>query len=123
VSHIVSIKTEIRDPAALAAACARLGLKAPVQGTARLYSGQAHGQIVELPGWQFPVVIDTGKREIKFDNFNGAWGDQKELDKLLQVYAVEKAKLEARKAGGSVTEQNLADGSIKLTIQVAGGAA
>jgi hypothetical protein len=35
--------------------------------------------------------------------------------------AVEKAKIEARKRGHSVFEQPLADGSIKLTIQVAGG--
>jgi hypothetical protein len=34
---------------------------------------------------------------------------------------VEKAKIEARKRGHSVFEQPLADGSIKLTIQVAGG--
>lgn len=36
--------------------------------------------------------------------------------------AVEKAKIEARKKGHSVTEQSLADGSIKLTVQVGGAA-
>ena len=123
MSHIVTIKTEVRDLAALAAACARLGLKAPVHGTARLYAGEATGQIVELPGWQYPVVIDTEQRQISFDTYNGAWGDAKELDKLFQAYAVEKAKLEARKQGHSVTEQALADGSIKLTVAVAGGVA
>jgi hypothetical protein len=39
------------------------------------------------------------------------------------MYAVEKAKLEARRNGHSVHEQTLSDGSIKLSIQVAGGAA
>ena len=117
----MTIKTEIKDPVALAAACTRLGLKPPVQGTARLYSSAATGQIVELPGWVYPVVVDTEKRLIEFDNYQGAWGDAKELDKLLQSYAIEKAKLEARKQGHSVTEQTLADGSIKLTIAVAGG--
>jgi hypothetical protein len=38
------------------------------------------------------------------------------------MYAVEKCRIEARKAGRSVTEQTLADGSVKLTIQVSGGA-
>ena len=57
------------------------------------------------------------------DTYGGVWGDQKELDKLLQAYAVCKAALEARKQGHSVTEQTLADGSIKLTIGVAGGMA
>jgi len=109
--------------AALNAACARLGLAPPQHGTARLYEKDVTGQIVNLPGWAYPVVIDTEQREIKMDNFGGAWGDPKELDKLLQSYAVEKAKLESRKAGHSVTEQTLADGSIKLTVQVAGGGA
>jgi hypothetical protein len=35
---------------------------------------------------------------------------------------VERARAEARKKGHVCTEQTLADGSIKLTIQVAGGA-
>ncbi len=50
------------------------------------------------------------------------WGNPAELQKFLQMYACEKAKIEARRQGHSVTEQSLSDGSIKLTIQVAGGA-
>jgi hypothetical protein len=48
------------------------------------------------------------------------WGDQTKLDALLQMYAVEKAKIEARKKGYTVTEQSLASGEIKLTLQVGG---
>jgi hypothetical protein len=44
------------------------------------------------------------------------------LDAFLQAYAVEKAKLEARRQGHVVTEQQLSDGSIKLSIQVGGAA-
>jgi hypothetical protein len=76
-----------------------------------------------LPGWNYPVVCDTANGQLKFDNFQGHWGDRKELDRFLQAYAVEKSRIEARKNGHTVTEQPLADGSIKLTIQVAGGAA
>jgi hypothetical protein len=39
------------------------------------------------------------------------------------MYAVEKAKSEARRRGHQCTEQALADGSVKLTIRVVGGAA
>jgi hypothetical protein len=124
MSHIVSIKTQIKDPDALAAACMRLGLSQPTQGKAQLFTSQASGLIVQLPGWTYPAVIDVASGAIAYDNYNGAWGEQKELDKLLQAYAVEKSRIEARKAGHSVTERVLADGSIKLTIQVgAGGAA
>jgi hypothetical protein len=123
MSHIVTIKTKVNDPTALSAACKRLGLAEPVQGTAQLFSAAATGLIVNLPGWNYPVVADTATSELKFDNYGGAWGNQSELDKLLQAYAVECAKAEARRVGHSVTEQALSDGSIKLTIQVAGGAA
>ena len=122
MSHIVSIKTQIKDPHALAAACARLGLSQPAQGTARLYEGPATGLIVQLPGWRYPLVINPAAGQIQFDNYNGAWGAQKELDKLLQAYAVEKARIECRRAGNSMVEQTLADGSIKLTVSVGGAA-
>lgn len=51
------------------------------------------------------------------------WGDQKEMDRFLQAYAIERARIEARKKGYTVTEQALSDGSVKLSVQVAGGAA
>jgi hypothetical protein len=123
VSHIVQIQTQVRDPVAIHAACRRLCLAAPVQTTVQLFSNEASGLAVELPSWRYPVVCDVATGQIKFDNYGGAWGDQAKLDQFLQAYAAEKAKLEARKRGHSVIEQALADGSIKLTIQVGGGAA
>jgi hypothetical protein len=116
MSHIVTISTKVHDPAAVAAACRRLTLAAPVQGTAQLYSGEASGLIVQLPGWEYPAVIDTRTGMIRYDNFNGAWGEQQHLDRFLQAYAVEKAKLEARRKGYAVSEQALQDGSIKVQV-------
>jgi hypothetical protein len=123
VSHIVQVQTEIRDAAALGAACRRLGLAEPVQGTYKLFSAQATGLGVRLPGWLYPVVSDTASGQVRYDNFGGCWGKQAELDKLFQAYAVEKSRSEARRQGHTCSEQQLADGSIKLTIQVAGGVA
>jgi hypothetical protein len=122
MSHIVSIATRVRDPVALSAACRRLALAEPTTGTATLFSSQATGQIVRLPGWTYPAVIDLASGAVRYDNYNGAWGEQRQLDRLLQAYAAEKAKLEARRAGHAVVEQPLPDGSIKLTIQLGGGA-
>jgi hypothetical protein len=122
LSHIVTVQAEVRDPVAIAAACRRLGLPEPVRGTAQLFSGQATGWLVKLPGWLYPAVLQTDTGQIQFDNFGEAWGKQEHLDKLMQAYAVELAKIEARKKGYSVTEQPLADGSIRLSIQVGGGA-
>ena len=116
MSHIVTVQTKARDPAAVAAACHRLGLAAPTQGTATLYGGEVTGLLVQLPGWQYPAVINTATGEVRYDNFGGIWGEQKELDRFLQMYAVEKAKSEARRKGYQVSEQALQDGSIRLQI-------
>lgn len=117
MSHIVTVETKVHDPVAVSAACRRLGLAEPVQGTAQLFSGEATGLIVRLPGWEYPAVIDTLTGAVKYDNYGGAWGEQTQLDHFLQAYAVEKARIEARRQGHQVSEQLLTDGSIKLTIQ------
>lgn len=122
MSHLVEIQTEVRDSAAVRAACERLKLPPPKDGTFELYSASATGLAVELPGWSYPMVCDTANGQFRYDNYGGLWGEMKELDRFLQAYAVEKAKIEARKKGHSVTEQTLQDGSIKLTIQVGGAA-
>jgi hypothetical protein len=121
LSHIVQIQTQVRDAGAVAAACHRLGLAPPIQQTAKLFTSTETGLTVELPGWTYPIVCDLSTGQIAFDNYNGRWGDQSKLDALLQMYTVEKAKIEARRKGHSVSEQTLASGEIKLTIQVAGG--
>ena len=123
MSHIVTIVTRVTDAAAVRAACQRLGLPAPVQGTTRLFSGEVTGLAVQLSDWQYPVVADLASGQLKYDNFQGRWGADAELSKFLQAYAVEKCRIEARTRGHSCTEQTLADGSVKLTIQVNGGIA
>ena len=123
MSHLVTITTEVRDQVALQAACRRLKLVEPVQGTFKLFSAQATGLAVQLPGWRFPVVCQLETGQLQFDDYEGRWGERRHLDALLQTYAVELAKLAARRNGHTVTEQPLSDGSIKLTVQVNGGAA
>ena len=122
MSHIVQIKTEVRDGIAVQAACQRLGLDAPVLGTVTLFATEASGLLVRLPGWIYPVVFDTRSGQVRFDNYGGRWGEQAQLDRFLQAYAVEKTKIEARRKGHTVFEQTLDNGSIKLTVTVGGAA-
>ena len=122
MSHVVTIKTEVRDVAAARAACNRLQLDPPSEGRAQLFSGAAIGLIVQLSDWQYPVVFNTSTGEAKYDNFGGRWGDQKHLDRFLQIYAVEATKIQAHLKGHGITEQTLTDGSIKLTVQIGGAA-
>lgn len=121
ISHTITIKTEVRDAVAVGVACQRLRLPQPVQGKVKLFSGEAEGLAVQLPGWLYPVICDTTAGRVQFDNFDGRWGDSRQLDRFLQAYAVCKAKIEARRCGKVCIERSLDDGSIQLTIQVAGG--
>lgn len=120
MSHVVTIKTQMKDQAAVQAACRRLQLPEMTHGEHALFAGQtATGWAVQLPGWLYPIVIQPDGN-VAFDNYGGQWGEQKELDKFLQAYACEKTKIEVRRQGHSVKEQTLGDGSVKLVVTVAG---
>jgi hypothetical protein len=122
LSHVVEIKTEIRDEAAVKAACTRLQIPTPEHKTVRLFNATATGLCIQLPGWSYPVVANLATGQLQYDNYNGHWGEQKHLNSFLQAYAVEKAKIEARKKGHSVSETRLQDGSIRVTVRVGGAA-
>src|SRR5437899_4879620 len=66
MSHIFTITAKIHDATVVAAACRRLHLPDPVQGTAQLYSGEATGLLVQFPGWEYPSVIDTLTGTIRY---------------------------------------------------------
>ena len=122
MSHIVEIKTEIRDEQAVKAACVRLQIPTPEHKTVRLFNATATGLCVQLPNWSYPVVANLQTGQLQYDNYGGSWGEQKHLNSFLQGYAVEKAKIEARKKGHMCSETRLEDGSIKVTIRVGGAA-
>ncbi len=122
MSHIVEIRTEIRDEQAVRAACTRLQLTAPEHKTVRLFNATATGLCVQLPGWSYPLVCNLQTGQVQYDNYGGHWGEQRHLNSFLQAYAVEKAKIEARKKGHSFSETQLQDGSIKVTVRVGGAA-
>ena len=127
MSHIVEIKTEVRDEAAVQSACSRLHLPLATRGSFQLYSSAETGLGIELPNWKYPVVATSNEDghlsgQLRFDNYEGRWGSQELLDQFLQMYSIEKAKIEARKKSFSVTEQRLDNGSVKLTVNVGGAA-
>ena len=117
MSHTVTIKTKITDLTAIQSACSRLKLAQPTQGEVRLLDRVASGIGVQLDGWRFPVCIESDGN-LLFDNFGGFWGVPEKLDQFQQMYAVEKAKLEARKQGYQCSESVMADGSIRLQVLV-----
>lgn len=120
MSHTVTVKADVKSKQAIAAACQRLGLAAPVEGKHTLYqrSETIDGVAVQLPNWQYPVVFNTETGAVAYDNYNGHWGNMAEYEKFMQAYAVCRATQEASLQGYMTTEETLPDGSIRITVNV-----
>lgn len=118
MSHTVSIKaTNMTSEIHLQAACRRLNLEQPKKGIHKMYDGsEVEGNAVKLPNWRYPAIVQaTG--EAKFDNFNGHWGKEEELDKLVQAYKIEETTELARLQSYSVLEEKQENGDMKLVLQ------
>jgi hypothetical protein len=122
MSHFTTIKTQIKDINALRAACHELGFAVLQNSSARGYiNNQTKGEyVIKLNG---PYDIALNKNEDGTYGLTTDWWDGhvekevgKNFGKLLQLYGVHKATMEARKKGLSVVRRTKQDGSIKLVL-------
>ena len=123
MSHFVAIKTSVRDVNALRKACEELGLELLEKGTARGYSRNTikGDYVIRLKG-PYDIAVNQDKESGSY-GFSTDWYAghvEKEVGagyaKLLQLYAIHKTQIEARKKGLSCKRQSLADGSVKIMI-------
>jgi hypothetical protein len=122
MSHFTTIKTQIKDIQALQAACKELKLAVLPNAKARGYAGQSRNGdfVIKLAG---PYDIAVNQQPDATYALTTDWWDgsvEKEVGanfgKLLQLYGVHKAMIEARKKGCSVLRQPQRNGSIKLVL-------
>lgn len=138
MSHTETVKVEMKDREAVAAAVqaidgagfvkagcdkhtqanARTRVESAEEATGRhgIFSGAYEGIGVMLPGWTYPVVINPETGEIKYDNYNGHWGNQDGLDQFVQGYSVEQIRMEAIRQGVSINEELLENGDVRLLV-------
>ena len=123
MSHTSKIELEVKDLGVLSQACNRLGIKL-VRGKAHFkwYGKDAQcDHVIEVPGAQYEIGIINrkGGYELSCDFYDRsiekAVGPQAGM--LKQAYAVAKTRLEARKKGYSVLEQNT-DTGVRLHIRL-----
>ncbi|MCC6880684.1 MAG: DUF1257 domain-containing protein [Verrucomicrobiales bacterium] len=126
MSHFVTIETQIRDAAALADACAELGLTLLPNATARGFSGTTRQGdfVIRLHGpYDIAVNRPSGTGEDAPYTLSTDWWQghvEKEVGprygRLLQLYGVHKTLREARAKRLRVTRRQESDGSIRLTL-------
>ncbi len=122
MSHFTTIKTQIKDIEALRAACKELGLSLLQNATARGYGQERrHGDFVIKLAGPYDIAVNQQSDQtfgLTTDWYAGHVEKEagKNYAKLLQLYGVCKASLEARKKGLSILRRPQKDGSIKLIL-------
>jgi hypothetical protein len=118
MSHVVKVKTNLTNIDAIKTACERLGLSYEINQTASFYSGSsATGTAVQLPGWNYPVVV-AADGECHYDNYNGRWGNIAELNKLRQTYARCTLETILSLSGMAIAEEAIGQsGELILTVR------
>jgi hypothetical protein len=122
MSHFASVQTLVRDAAALKSACAELGLQVLDNAVARGYgSNTVKGDLVIRLKGPYDIALNK-QADGSYGLTTDWWGGHvekevgKDYGRLLQLYAVHKAQIEARKKGLTIRRQALGDGSVKLVI-------
>ena len=122
MSHFTTIKTQIKDVEAMRSAVNELGLKLIPNTEARGYiSNKTKGDyVIRLKG---PYDVALNQQPDGTFGLTTDWWDghvEKEVGsnfgRLLQLYGVHKASMEARKKGYSVLRNQQPNGSIKLIL-------
>ena len=119
MSHIAKVEVKIKNMDAVRAACQELGLHLEEgQISEKVYGGTVTGNLsIKLPGWRYPMVIDTEKGEASFDNYGGSWGDMAEFEKFQQQYSRQVTLSEFEGSDYTINEEALEDGSIEITME------
>ncbi|NDF00415.1 MAG: DUF1257 domain-containing protein [Verrucomicrobia bacterium] len=122
MSHFTTIKTQIKDVEALQSAVNELGLQLLANTEARGYlSNKTKGDfVIRLKG---PYDVAVNQQPDHTYGLTTDWWDGhverevgKDFGRLLQLYGVHKATMEARKKGLSVLRRPQPNGSIKLVL-------
>jgi len=99
---MLPVLTDVRDPAALAETCRRLGLPPPEPGSVRLGGREASGWVVRVRGLRRPVVCDTRTGVVAYDPADNAHDRYAHLMRFVERCYEVRARLrraDARRAG------------------------
>ncbi len=122
MSHFTQIKTQIKDITALRSACQELGLALLQNAQARgYYENKTKGDFVIRLKGPYDIAVNKqpdGTFGLTADLWEGHVEEEvgKDYGRLLQLYGVHKATIEARKKGLSVLRRPQQNGSIKLVL-------
>lgn len=97
-----------------------LGIKVEEVKNYKMYDGNiVSGIAIHLKNWKYPAIL-TSDNKLVYDNYNGAWGKETELDTFNNEYAAEKQRRFMREHGIQWEEyKNESTGEIEITMELA----
>jgi hypothetical protein len=98
LSHTAQISADYSNQDALAAAVKILGGHLGGTGTHCLYSSREQGLAIILPNWHYPIVVRPDGT-LAYDDYNGAWGNVADLDRLHEEYSWALTEIAAHNVG------------------------
>lgn len=98
MSHTAQIAADYSHTEALERAVRAIGGHLGGQGTHCLYGSRETGMAIVLPGWNYPIVV-RADNTLAYDDFNGAWGNVSDLDRLHEEYSWALTEIAAQSIG------------------------
>lgn len=117
MSHIATVAIKLRDLPLLVEVCGQAGVPCELGAReVRLYSGAVPAAAaLHLKGWRYPVAV-LADGTVQYDNYDGAWGEKAELDRILRNYAEAVTVRQARRLGMAVRREEREDGAVVLRL-------
>lgn len=121
MSHKTEVKTQFTNLEAIKKTCEELGFRFEETKHVQLFQSGPEGSIntvaaVHIPGWRYPVAIREDGTAA-YDNYEGRWGEEAQLDKFRQKYAENVTLQHAERSGYRVLYRGTTlDGKLQLRL-------
>lgn len=116
MSHIVTIKTELKNFDTIKEVCKRLGLHCKQSNDINVYNTNKTGMGIHLKGWKYPIVVNK-QGVVYYDNYNGNWGNMKEYNKFVDEYSLEETLKKIKKKNLKYNIQRI-NNEIKIEVMI-----
>jgi hypothetical protein len=117
MSHRTEVDAEFLDKDMVKKTCEELGVEFIDEKKVKLFEGTFPCEYsIRLKGWSYAVGIQENGKAL-FDNYNGGWGDEKDLDSFRQRYTENVTLHHAAQAGYRVLHREMNNGTLRIEIQ------
>jgi len=97
-SETVTLNVQFQDESAITTAIQAIGGTVLGKGLHKIFDGHYNGLGFTLPNWRKRLVV-TADGKLQYDDYRGAWGNVKDLDRLKSEYSIGVAETKARELG------------------------